>query len=151
MFNDSINYETFLSIKRLMDGNSWLGANNSILVSGFRMQRGKIFVLQDCRLQADILTGYSRALGVDVCIERQQVRPFLYGKTVDSYIVNESQNDRNYLILNDKDVSQSLQNNLLNNYLNECDAIDKEDKKSISFSLLSPKRRWLVDAPKFIV
>ena len=87
MFNDSINYETFLSIKRLMDGNSWLGANNSILVSGFRMQRGKIFVLQDCRLQADILTGYSRALGVDVCIERQQVRPLLYSKTVEGYVV----------------------------------------------------------------
>ena len=148
MFNDSINYETFLSIKRLMDGNSWLGANNSILVSGFRMQRGKIFVLQDCRLQADILTGYSRALGVDVCIERQQVRPLLYSKAVDGYIVIESQKDCNYLILNDKDVSQSLQNHLLNNYLKECDAIDKE---SISFSLLSPKRRWVVDVPKFIV
>lgn len=80
MFNDSINYETFLSIKRLMDGNSWLGANNSILVSGFRMQRGKIFVLQYCNPQADILTGYSRTLGVDVCIERQQVRPLFIVK-----------------------------------------------------------------------
>lgn len=151
MFNDSINYETFLSIKRLMDGNSWLGRNNSILVSGFRMQRGKIFVLQNCNPQADILTGYSRALGVDVCIERLQVRPLLYSKTVDAYIVIESLKDRNYLILNDMDISQSLQNNLLSNYLNECDAIDKEDKKSISISLLSPKRRWVVDAPKFIV
>lgn len=151
MFNDSINYETFLTIKRLMDGNSWLGRNNSILVSGFRMQRGKIFVLQYCNPQADILTGHSRALGVDVCIERQQVRPLLYSKTVEGYIIIESQKDRNYLILNDKDTGQSLSSNLLINYLNDCDAIDKEDKKSISFSLLSPKRRWVVDAPKFIV
>lgn len=70
MFNDSINYETFLSIKRLMDGNSWLRANNSILVSGLRMQRGKIFVLQYCNPQADILTGHSRALG-GRCLHRK--------------------------------------------------------------------------------
>lgn len=63
------------------------------------MQRGKIFVLQYCNPQADILTGYSRTLGVDVCIERQQVRPLLYSKTVEGYIVIESQKDRNYLIL----------------------------------------------------
>lgn len=151
MFNDSINNETFVKIKRLMKSNSWLGENNCILASGFRMQRGKIFVLQYCKPQADILTGYSRALGVDVSIESQQTRPLLYGKTVDGYIVIESQKDRNYLILNDKDASQSLPNSLLNNYLNECDAIDKQDKNFISFSLLTSKRRWVVDAPKFII
>lgn len=151
MFNDSINNETFVKIKHLMKSNSWLGENKCILVSGFRMQRGKIFVLQYCKFQADILTGYSRALDIDVCIESQQTRPLLYGKTVDGYIVIESQKDRNYLILNDKDTSLSLPNTLLNIYLNECDSVDKEDKKSISFSLLTSKRRWVVDAPKFII
>ena len=151
MFNDSINYETFLKIKRLMDSNFWLGENNSILVSGFRMQRGKIFVLQHCKSHTNLLTGYSRALGVDVSIEKQQARPLLYDKTVHGYIIIESQKDCNYLILNDKDTSQSLSDNLLSNYLNECDAIDQEGKKSFFFSLLTSKRRWVVDTPKFII
>lgn len=144
----SINSETFLKIICLMEGNAWLGENNCILVSGFRMQRQKIFVLQDCNPQPDILTGYSRALDRKVCIERQQARPLLYGKTVDAYVVNGSENDGNYLILNDRNISQS---HLLDEYLNSCDEIDRYDKKSLSFSLLTPKRKWVIDTPKFII
>lgn len=144
----SINNETFLKIICLMEDNAWLGENKCILVSGFRMQRRKIFVLQDCDPKTDIFTGYSRALDRKVCIERHQARPLLYGKTVDAYVVNESENDGSYLILNDRNISQS---HLLDEYLKNCDEIDRYDKNSLSFSLLSPKRRWVVDAPKFIV
>lgn len=120
--------------------------DTGVFVSGFRMQRKNVFVLQKCDVEGCVLTGYSKSLERKVSVESIQARPLLNEKTVVGYLGSDLQKDRGFLILND-----NLESPLLLDYLHECENVSGDFDGISSFRMLTPKRLKVVDSPKFII
>lgn len=135
-----------LEIKNSMIRDHLLWNEMNAFVSGFRMQRKKIFILQKCDMKGCVLTGYSKFLERKVSVESIQARPLLNEKTVVGYLDGDLQKDRGFLILNDNFESPRLLD-----YLHECENVSGDFDGISSFRMLTSKRRKVVDSPKFII
>lgn len=136
----------FSELNKCVDRSLLLRNDTGVFVSGFRMQRKNVFVLQKCDVEGCVLTGYSKSLERKVSVESIQARPLLNEKTVVGYLGSDLQKDRGFLILND-----NLESPRLLDYLHECENVSGDFDGISSFRMLTPKRLKVVDSPKFII
>lgn len=123
------------------------------LVSGFRSQRGDIFILNNCVVKDDYVEGYSRFIRKTVEFDISQVRPVLSKHTRGNFVCDSKAEAKDYLILPSSDNESPMNKYRLDEYLRKCNImgyINNSDPIG-EFGILTASRRRIVDCPKFII
>lgn len=123
------------------------------LVSGFRSQRGDIFILKNCVVKGDYVEGYSRFIRKTVEFDISQVRPVLSKHTRGNFVCDSKAEAKDYMILPTSDYESPINKYQLDEYLRKCNIKGylKSSDPIGEFGILSASRRRIVDCPKFII